>query len=215
MLVATFRIDLEGLGLEAAFHDVPEMIVEAERIATHSLEWTMPCLWIAAPDFSVVDRALANDPTIEDIVETEEYTEEKYFNINWTDEIDWAITKFIDKKGAILEARATSDGWRLKMRFVERSQFDAFRGFLKSQGHDFELLELFEPTSPRQTSADITPTQRDALVAAAKLGYFKVPREISARELADELGMSHQSVSEVLRRGTENLVRTTLITRDL
>lgn len=48
------------------------------------------------------------------------------------------------------------------------------------------------------------------LVAAAKNGHFTIPRETTITDLADEFDVSHQAFSELLRRGMENLVFSTL-----
>jgi len=47
---------------------------------------------------------------------------------------------------------------------------------------------------------DITPRQSEAVEAAFELGYFSVPREVTAREVADELGISKSAFLERLRR---------------
>ncbi|RKD94893.1 helix-turn-helix domain-containing protein [Halopiger aswanensis] len=212
MLIATFRLELEAVALEQAFDAVPEMTVEAERIAAHSTQWTMPCLWIAADDFDAVDTALENDPSVDEIVGGDEFGEEKYYHIDWNEETYERISAYIDKEGSLLQADATDDGWELEIRFVGRDQFDEFRTMLHERGYAFELLNLYQPGAPRQTEGEVTSAQRNALVTAAELGYYKVPREISTRELADELDISHQTVSELLHRGTENLITSHLTT---
>ena len=212
MLIATFHVDLDAVALEDAFTKVPDMVIEAERIAAHSTKWTMPCLWATAPDFDEVDEALATDPSVESIIETDEFSDEKYYHLEWDDDIKKRIDTYVDQEGSILQATATEDGWEVEFRFASREQFDEFRTMLREQGHTFELVDLYEPGSPRQTEGEVTPAQRDALVAAVERGYYKIPREISTRELADELGISHQSVSEILRRGTENMVTSHLVT---
>ena len=47
---------------------------------------------------------------------------------------------------------------------------------------------------------DITPRQSEAVEAAYRLGYFSVPRESTARDVADELGISKSAFLERLRR---------------
>lgn len=212
MLIATFRLALDAIALKQAFDAVPEMTVEAERIAAHSTQWTMPCLWIAADDFDAVDNALENDPSVDETVGSSGFGDEKYYHIDWDEETYELISAYVDKEGSILRADATNDGWVVEFRFVDRTQFDEFRTTLQERGHAFELLSLYEPGSPRQTEGEVTSAQRKALVTAAELGYYKVPREISTRELADELDISHQSVSELLHRGTENLITSHLMT---
>lgn len=212
MLIATFHLNLDALALEHAFTQVPDMTIETERIAAHSTQWTMPCLWVSALDFEKVDEALATDPSVDEIVETQEFGDEKYYHLNWGNSVADRVDTYVDQGGSILQAKATSDGWEVEFRFVSREQFDQFRTTLREQGHAFELMDLYEPGSPRQTGGEVTPSQRDALVAAVEHGYYEVPREISSRELAEELDVTHQPLSEVLRRGTENLVTTRLVT---
>lgn len=53
----------------------------------------------------------------------------------------------------------------------------------------------------------ITDKQQVALSAAAEHGYYDIPRRISAEELADEIGISHQAVSERLRRAHRDVIQ--------
>jgi DNA-binding CsgD family transcriptional regulator len=212
MLIATFQLDHDAVALEQAFGDVPEMEVDVERIAAHSTRWTMPCLWVAADNFEAVDQALQTDPSVEEIVGGAEFDGEKYYNLEWADPIEERVNSYIDKQGSILSAEATSHHWKLRIRFTSREQFTSFRERLSEQGHSFELLDLTEPGSPRTSTGGLTPNQREALLAAREHGYYKIPREISTRELADELGITHQSLSELLRRGTEKILDSTLTT---
>jgi predicted DNA binding protein len=211
MLVATFRLSHGAVALETAFDEVPGMLIEAERIAAHSTRWTMPCIWVAANDPSV-DEALANDPSVDEVVAVTEFGDERYYQVDWDDTVETQVDEYLDKEGSILNAEATTDGWELRIRFASRNQFDAFRAKVRERGHSFELLNIYEPGTPHQSIGDVTPRQRDALVAAVDRGYYEVPRRISARELTADLEMSHQSLSELLRRGTENIVAATLRT---
>lgn len=212
MLIGTFSLPPAAVALEHTLHEIPEIQVEAERIAAHSTKWTMPCLWAANAEFDAVDEALTDDPTVDAIVETYEFDDEKYYQLDWAEHIEERIDSYLDKQASILDASASAEGWRVRIRFVNRDQFDAFRDVLHERDITFQLRQLTEPGSPRQTFGDLTPDQRDALVTARKRGYYRVPREITARELAEELDISHQSVSELLRRGTESLIDATLVT---
>lgn len=212
MLIATFRLELDAVALGRAFEEAPGMAVEAERIAAHSTQWTMPCFWIAAEDFDAVDDALRADPSVDRIVETAEFDDETYYHLDWSDAVDERVNAYVDREGSILQAEATAEGWEVQIRFTSRDQFDAFREALTERGHSFALLALFEPGAARESIGDLTPSQRDALVAAAEHGYYEVPRRITMRQLASELDVSHQSLSELLRRGTEKLIGSELVT---
>ncbi|WP_226013299.1 helix-turn-helix domain-containing protein [Halomicrobium salinisoli] len=212
MLIATFSLPHDAVALEHTFRELPELEVEAERIAAHSRAWVMPCLWAANAEFDAADEVLAADPTVDRIVDGYEFGDEKYYQLDWAGDVDERIDEYVDQRGSILDAEATALGWQLRIRFVSRDQFDAFRDALTERGTGFQLRNLTEPGAPRQSFGSVTPEQRDALVIARERGYFDVPRETEVGDIAAELGISDQAVSERLRRGTANLVDATLTT---
>ncbi|WP_226023722.1 helix-turn-helix domain-containing protein [Halomicrobium salinisoli] len=212
MLIATFSLPHDAVALEHTFRELPELEVEAERIAAHSRAWVMPCLWAANAEFDAADEVLAADPTVDRIVDGYEFGDEKYYQLDWAGDVDERIDEYVDQRGSILDAEATALGWQLRIRFVSRDQFDTFRDALTERGTGFQLRNLTEPGAPRQSFGSVTPEQRDALVIARERGYFDVPRETEVGDIAAELGISDQAVSERLRRGTVNLVDATLTT---
>lgn len=52
---------------------------------------------------------------------------------------------------------------------------------------------------------DVTSAQEEALRAALAAGYFAVPKEATAEEVADDLGLSKSAFLERLRRGQAGL----------
>lgn len=54
-------------------------------------------------------------------------------------------------------------------------------------------------------------SQYTALTQACQHGYFKIPRELDLDDLAAMMNISHQALSERLRRGHETLIKTTLL----
>lgn len=212
MLIATFSLPHEAVALDQTFQTLPTLQIEAERIAAASTEWVMPCLWAADADFDRIDETFTADPTVAEIIETDEFGDEKYYQLKWSDDVTQRINMFLDMEASILDATADADGWRLRIRFATREQFNTFREYLTEQDIQFTLLDLVEPGSPRQSFGELTSDQRNALVAAKEHGYYKIPRETTLRELADDLDIAHQTLSEHLRRGTENLIDATITT---
>lgn len=56
----------------------------------------------------------------------------------------------------------------------------------------------------------LSEVQYRALTAAVEAGYYQVPREITMEELAAEFDVSHQALSERLRRAVDTLVAHTV-----
>lgn len=212
MFVASFSIEPQGFALAHALDEVPEMAIEAERIAAHSTEWVMPCLWAAGGDFDAFDAALDADPTVEEVIEATTVGDEKYYQLEWSGEVIQHIDAAIDKEASILNAEVEHGEWHLRLRFISRDQFEAFRDYLADQGLSFRLRNLTETATPRQEMGGLTEAQRDALVAAVEAGYFAIPREATMADVAARLDVSEQAASERLRRGIDHLVRNILIT---
>lgn len=56
----------------------------------------------------------------------------------------------------------------------------------------------------------LTAERYEVLTAAAERGYFDVPRRLTMTELAEELDISQQALSERLRRGHGTLIDSAL-----
>lgn len=214
MLVALVSLPPEALALEEAAEAVPEIAIETERIAAHSTKWVMPCLWVSNVEFDTIEEAFDDDPTVDEIVTIDRFDEEAFVQVEWTAAVERRIDDFLDREASILDARLHDGTWRVRIRFATRQQFQEFRDYFAEREPSFQLLRLAEPNEPYEEATELTPTQREALVTAAEHGYYQVPREITATELATELDSTHQAVSELLRRGTENLIVSTLTTGD-
>lgn len=75
-------------------------------------------------------------------------------------------------------------------------------------GTHLERLYALEPGDDRPVARrwDLTPTQVEALQQATVMGYFGVPRAVTAGDVAAELGISKSAFLERLRRGQHSLL---------
>lgn len=71
----------------------------------------------------------------------------------------------------------------------------------------YELGAESEDAAAGARGWDLTPAQEAALRTALALGYFAVPREADAGDVAAELGISKSAFLERLRRGQASLFR--------
>jgi predicted DNA binding protein len=53
---------------------------------------------------------------------------------------------------------------------------------------------------------DLTDRQREVVQLAYSRGYFDVPKQISLKELSDEVGVSPSSVDEILKRAEKKIL---------
>ena len=85
--------------------------------------------------------------------------------------------------------------------------YDVLEGVLEAAGEAVGVtLERVYPLheedeTPVAQRWDLTPAQQVALERAHEMGYFDVPREADASDVADDLGISKSAFLERLRRG--------------
>lgn len=209
-IIGDFTVSAGSFALDTALADAPDMIVRADRLASHSTEDVLPFLWASKGDFETFREGLRNDSTVESATVAAERSGSVLYKLQWSQIFVDLIDEMINQHAAIVEADARAGNWRLKLRFTKEGQVSSFQKHFSEKNLTFEVNQLYHPTAPRQREYDLTPEQRDTLVMALDKGYFKVPRDLSIEELADEFGISANAISQRIRRGSANLVRNTL-----
>lgn len=63
-----------------------------------------------------------------------------------------------------------------------------------------------EDDAPVEQRWDLTPAQAESLRTAVRMGYFTVPRRVTASEVADAIGISKSAFLERLRRAQNGLL---------
>jgi predicted DNA binding protein len=74
----------------------------------------------------------------------------------------------------------------------------------------YQLESEGEPSPTQQW--DITPKQEACVRTALKMGYFSIPRDVTASEVAKELGISKSAFLERLHRAEGTLFRQLFVT---
>jgi len=118
----------------------------------------------------------------------------------------------VAERGAILEAHGTSEKWTFRIVFPDR---DAVSATYDACGeHDIEVEQLTGPAeSPLLGGFSLTDEQFTTVEAAVNSGYYDIPRQTTLAELATDLDVSHQALSERLRRGHRTLIESVLAPR--
>jgi predicted DNA binding protein len=113
-------------------------------------------------------------------------------------------------KTVLKECTVTPRGWTQTRWFATRDALVSFYDAWRAQDVPFVLERLYESPGERPDAMRLTTRQFDALRLAYIEGYFEVPRQSSLEELADELDISPQAVSERLRRAQFRLLENAL-----
>lgn len=209
-VVTEFTIPASSFALGRTFEAVPDLTIEVERLATHSREWVMPFVWVTSGDLDAVEAALREDPTVGSLQRLDDTDGIAEFSVEWSEDVQALVDRIVDQRAVLQEAEAADGTWFLKLRFTDQEAVGEFRTHFQGRDYGFELRRLYEGRPPNEREYDLTTEQREALVTALERGYFDVPREAEGGDLADELGISTNAVSQRLRRATRNLTRNAL-----
>lgn len=199
--IAEFRIPASDTVLADAFDRLPTLRVELEAAVSRS----EPCLWIADVERATVDDALEADPTVETAALLVEADDRLLYDVAFVEGRTVCDRLLVDG-GSLLEAWAAEGWWQARVRYRDREALCLAHDRLVDRGVGVDLRRVTDVTPGSPTRTNLTDEQREALEAALERGYFEIPREISMAELAAEIGISHQALSERLRRAYGALV---------
>lgn len=212
--IAHLRLPVDEFALRQTLPRVPDVAVEVNRLVAYETPHVMPFLWAIGDSLDEFERALEEDVTVENVTELTEYEGERFYRMDWTSSIDLLTHTIIHQEGAIVNASGKADAWRLRVLFEDRDALRETETFCQEQGLSLEVEKVYRLTQNserRYGLFGLTEEQYETLMEALERGYYDVPRGIDARGLADVLSVSHQAVSERLRRGHGNLVSNALV----
>jgi len=116
------------------------------------------------------------------------------------------------RDGAVfLDGTRRRDGWRFRIQLPNEESLQRYVSYCEEYDIDYNPIRLSRTNRSTVTERyGLTPTQTQTLVAASQQGFFQIPRECTLEELAAKSDITHQALSERLRRGMDSLVESTL-----
>jgi predicted DNA binding protein len=153
---------------------------------------------------SVID-ALRADASVTAVEYLTDRSDGWMFRVAWGEQPRRFVRRVLAEDATILSARAQNDKWTLELLLPDRDALTRAYAAIEDCecGTELERIGTYGDGGGR---FDLTDEQREALVAAFEAGYYDIPRDLTAAELADELDISHQALSERFRRGYATLV---------
>ncbi|MXV61269.1 helix-turn-helix domain-containing protein [Natronorubrum sp. JWXQ-INN-674] len=220
--VVELEIPADRLGAARTFDRVPTFECEIGGMIGDS----PPLVWASGPDRATVHAALEADQSVNVIASLTDSRQEYYESENGTDgserwlfqlEFGDGIKLFqqivAEHGGAILAARGADGTWSVKLLFHDRGSLSECYALFEQYDFNVEVTRLSGIDDFASARTPLTQTQYETICKAHELGYFDVPRKITLKELAAELDVSHQALSERLRRCHAALVSAELTDR--
>jgi predicted DNA binding protein len=210
-LIAEYAVPIDEFVLKETLSKVTGVEAEVEKVVAHSDDQIMPYVWIVADDPDGADAALREDPSVKDVAEINETEDAILYHMDWVENIEVLVHIMVHEDGTVLSAATLDDNWRLRVLFPDRESLSNTHSYAEANSFSLSLTALYEMDNEREGRFGLSNAQHEVLSLATRRGYYDVPRETTLEELADELGVSAQSLSERLRRAQKNLNTNTVI----
>jgi len=143
----------------------------------------------------------------------EEFDDQTLYALDWDAEGDRFLSAVRAQCGQILRGSGGGDEWRFELRFPDHDALSTFRERCTDADVTLSVERVYHPSQPDAgTRFGLTEHQHEALTLAVEMGYYDVPRRCTTIEVATELGISDQALTERLRRGISTLAANTIVT---
>jgi len=200
-------VPTEQFAMAETFETIPDVSLEAVRIVTHSSDRVVPLLWAMDSDAERVREAMAQDESTADVELVSQRANDSLFRLALTDDVRFLTEVLVEQSGAIVSAHGTSDEWTFKILFADRESVSAVYDACDGCDIDIRQIQSLDDATSF-TGFELTDEQFTTVSAALDEGYYSVPRRMKLEDLASELDISHQALSERLRRGHRTLIET-------
>lgn len=206
----TCHLPTDEFALHEALSSVSDLSLTCERIVGLGDKTATPLLRFHGSDLSSLESALEDDSTIDGFEVLTRVQDEALCHVSWNSQVGLLVRMLTATEGLVLSGAATERRWTFRLLFSTRDSLSQLDEFCTKHNLSLDVssVETWDGNGPDPLG--LTSDQYEALVTAYKHGYFKVPREIVLDELAVEMGISHQALSERLRRGHDTLVQRVL-----
>jgi predicted DNA binding protein len=210
-IIAEFTVPADQFALYETLSNIPEMIVEVERVVAHDPDQIMPYFWTAGGSHEEFEAAVKDDPSIENLEQLDETEDAVLYRANWIQDVESVIYAYTEIEARLLNATGRNDQWELQLRFDDEEGVTQFNDYIKQNEFKIDLHRLYEPTHPSsEGNLGLTDTQRETVLAGLRAGYYEIPRGMKPAKLAEEFGISQQALSKRFRRAHRALAENAL-----
>ncbi|MFT4889647.1 MAG: putative DNA binding protein [Halobacteriales archaeon] len=172
----------------------------------------VPLFWLYETDPTEFVETVRAHRSVHGLTEFDDTGDRILYALKWDPTADELLSAIMDKGGYLLKGAGSGTQWSLQIRFPDHESLSTFDNTCREHGIDFEVERVYNPTPPEAGEwFGLSTAQRETLLLALQEGYFDIPRQVSTKELGDELGVSDQAVIERLRRAVRTLADNTIL----
>lgn len=208
--VMEFTSPADEFPLGTVFENLPEVTVELERLIPHE-SLVIPYFWVRGAEAADIENAFEAHAGVVKVELIDTVDDEYLMRAEWEVEYFGILSALAESNIAVLSGIGRKDGWTFEVRGETREGISEFRTACQDHDIPIEVTAIHALLPVQGEGYGLTEPQREALALAYERGYFNSPRETTLAEIADELGITQQSLSSRLKRGHRRLISNTLI----
>lgn len=210
-VILEFSIEPDEFVLGQALSGTPGVVLELERIVPTEND-VMPFVWATGDDLRAFEAKIRESPFVEELFALDRVGESGLYRIEWGEHDDDLMAGLAETEATVLEGRANGN-WVFRLRFNDHDKLTQLYNYLTDHDITVHVERTYTLTeeSDRGHRFDLSDEQREALVLALQRGYFETPSQADLDELAAELDITRQALSDRIRRGNEKILRRVLL----
>ncbi len=210
-VILEFTLHDEDFKFGRVLSVTPNMHLELERIVPTGC--MMPYVWATGDSHDTFAKQVEADPAVKEFIVLDTIEDSSLYRIEWEPETSDLIEGIVMAEAVVLEARR-DEAWAFRLRFPNHEKLSIFHNFLVKHDIPIHIMRTntLTETTEHAHHQHLSQKQREAMSLAVRRGFFATPREASLKDLAEELGVSEQAVSNRIRRGNEKILRQVLPT---
>lgn len=209
-VIAELSVPGDDFGLGRVLEVVSGVSIELESMVPMG-ETAIPFLWVHDAQRDTFTADLAEQELVADLTEIDALNGKTLYALEWKGGTDELFQGMQQLGAQVLSATGTPREWEFELRFPDHEALSEFQRYCQRHGIDLNVRRIYNPSRPDSGPwFGLTPVQRETLLLAIEEGYYAIPRRCTTLELADELGVSDQAITERLRRAIMTLVSNTV-----
>ena len=212
--------------LQTALNEYEDVELEIQSSAADEGA-VAPFVWIRGPTASIdaVESACDVDPVIrsyeclnddgDNANETRDRddNEQRLYRIEWDDDRS-VLGQLVEQEGTVVSATLDAEGWHAQLLFPARDALSTAYDAWDTSQWDVYIERIVSCDDEPLETHGLTDEQHRAMKRAVEMGYYDIPRQTTLQDLAADLDISHQALSERLRRANRTLVTNTVCDPD-
>jgi predicted DNA binding protein len=211
--IAEMSVPAKEFALHSTLEALPDTEFEIQSIVARDSDRVVPFLWATSDhaDQATVTEALADDMSVENILELAAFDDEWFYQMSWVEDIRIVLHVLVEHEATILNADGRNDEWHFRILFPRRESLSATYDYCQDENLSVKLGSVYALDNENRDEYGLTEPQHETLITAVEQGYFDIPQQVTMDDLAEQLDVSHQALSERLHRGHKTLIQNALI----